>query len=337
MCVLLLCLDRNPGSRFLSENLRQIFKIQAIFKMRNYNTEEDFWRIRAFLREIFFLNERRERSWHVARLDYWRWHLIENCRVCGPLEEVTFIWETTKGKIYAVLNPFEMGEVVLHIHPDFRSPDLEHELFAAAEKYLTGQKPDGQRYLVTLADQDDPLRQQVLADRGYMNRGQPVRRWRRDLNGVIPAVEIAPGYTIRSMGGLEEHPARSWASWTAFHPHEPAEAYEGWEWYCNVQRAPLYRRDLDIVAAVPSGEIAAFSTIFFDDVTRSGVCVLVGTAAEHQRRGLGKAVITEGLRRLERMGATRAFANGFDPPANALYSAVLGTVDLADSWVKTWT
>jgi hypothetical protein len=45
-------------------------------------------------------------------------------------------------------------------------------------------------------------------------------------------------------------------------------------------------------------------------------------------------VITEGLRRLQRMGGTRAFANGYDPAANALYGSVLGTSDRDESWFK---
>jgi len=48
--------------------------------MRVYQTEEDYCRIRAFLREVFLLNDRRELSWHVARLDYWRWHGIFTLR-----------------------------------------------------------------------------------------------------------------------------------------------------------------------------------------------------------------------------------------------------------------
>ncbi len=37
--------------------------------MRAYQTEDDYWRIRAFLREAFLLNGRRELCWPVARLD----------------------------------------------------------------------------------------------------------------------------------------------------------------------------------------------------------------------------------------------------------------------------
>ena len=62
--------------------------------MRNYRNENDYWRIRQFLREVFMCNNRLEHSWHVARLEYLRWHMIENFHVCGPLEEVSSLWLT---------------------------------------------------------------------------------------------------------------------------------------------------------------------------------------------------------------------------------------------------
>lgn len=309
--------------------------------MRPYQTEDDYWRIRAFLRQVFLLNERRELSWHVARLDYFRWHFIDNCQICDPIDQVTTLWETTgargsSGRLAAVLHPGTRGEAFMHLHPDFRTPELEEEVLATAEDRLAALAPDGTRWLSVLANQGDALRQQVLAHRGYTRREQRAYHWRRDLDAPIPDAPVAPGYTIRPMGDASEFPARSWASWRAFHPDEPDKEYEGWEWYHNIQAAPLYRRDLDIVAATDEGEIAAFCTIWFDDVTRSAVCVLVGTTPEHQRRGLGKAMIFEGLRRLKRMGGTRAFANGYDTAANALYASTLGTAELSEPWEKRW-
>ncbi|MBM3152797.1 MAG: hypothetical protein FJZ96_11465 [Chloroflexi bacterium] len=71
---------------------------------RNYCGEDDFWRIRRFLQEVFLLNNRLEHSWHVARWEYLRWPMIENCHICGPLEEVASLWETPGGQIAAVVN-----------------------------------------------------------------------------------------------------------------------------------------------------------------------------------------------------------------------------------------
>ena len=60
---------------------------------RKYQTEDDYWRIRIFLREVFLLNDRRNFSWPVARLDYWRWHGILNLGA-GTLEKGVYLWET---------------------------------------------------------------------------------------------------------------------------------------------------------------------------------------------------------------------------------------------------
>jgi len=299
--------------------------------MRPYRSEDDFWRIRSFLREVFLLNGRREHSWHVARFDYWRWHLVQNLQVCSPFEKVITLWEVD-GQIAAVQQPDDWNEARLHVHPAFRTPELEDEMLAQAEAHLP--RRDVAPILYVPVFSADTQRKQVLARRGYARQGGPVHHWSRNLDTPIAEAPVAEGYTVRSMGDLSEHPARSWASWRAFHPDAPDAGYEGFSWYRNVQSSALYRRDLDIVAAAPGGEIAAFCTIYYDDYTRSAVCVLVGTAAEHQRRGLGRAVMTEGLRRAQALGCTRMFANAYDPPADALYGSMLGSLELSETWLK---
>lgn len=302
---------------------------------RQAQTEDDYWRIRNFLREVLAFNGRREHSWHVARLDYLRWHFILNLQVCDPVEKAATLWETAGDQIAAVLHPVGWSEVCLHVHPHFRTATLEDEMLAHAEEHLFGRNQAGHRCLYVPAFAGDAQRQEILARRGYTRQSGVVHHWHRDLECPLPETPLAPGYTIRSMGDLSENPARSWASWRAFHADEPDEAYDGdWSWYQNVQSAPLYRRDLDIVAAAPDGSIAAFCTIFYDDYTRSAVSVLVGTAAEHWRRGLGKAVMIEGMRRLQLMGCTRLLANAYDPPADALYGSVLGTKEDSKTWLK---
>jgi mycothiol synthase len=91
------------------------------------------------------------------------------------------------------------------------------------------------------------------------------------------------------------------------------------------------------VAIAPSGEIAAFTTIWYDDVTRSGYFGPVGTMPEHQRHGLVRALLCEGVRRLKKMGATQAMTIGGEPPANALYQSMLDPdFDLYMPWEKCW-
>lgn len=306
--------------------------------MRSYQNEEDYWRIRNFLRTVFLLNDRLEHSWHVARLDHWRWHFIQTCRETGPVEQVTTIWETGNGEIAAVLHPICHDEIRLHVHPRFRSAALEEEILVFAEAHHSDWFREGQRILYCPIFADDDLRRQTLIGRGFEKRPGWGHHWRRDLEGDLPHTPAPPGYTIRSMGDEREHPSRSWASWRAFHAEEPDENYDGdYSWYRNMQSAPLYRRDLDIVAATHQGEIAAFCTISYDDYTRSAVTVLVGVAAEHWRRGLGKAIILEGMQRLKHLGCTRVFATAHDPAADALYRSVMQTHKLTETWTKIWS
>jgi len=302
---------------------------------RGYEGEEDYWRLRAFLREVFLLNGRQERSWQVARLDYWRWHVVENCGIGATMDEVIFFWEDAKGEIVAAVHPEGPGDVHLQVHPAFRTPALEEEMIALAEERLARPREGGRRWLQIWARQQDALRRDLLARRGYVAGAWPEVHRQRHLDGPIPVAAVAPGYAIRSLGGPEELPARSWASWRGFHEDEPDDQYDGWEWYRNLQRMPLYRRDLDLVAVAPTGEIAAFCTIWFDDVTRTGYTEPVATVPEHRRRGLGKAILTEALRRLQRMGGTLATVGGFSPAANALYGSVFSREHtLVEHWER---
>jgi len=300
--------------------------------VRSYRDEDDYWLVRAFLREVFRLNGGRELSWQVYRFDYWRWHGIENLGR-GRLEDSVFIWETLHGQIAAVLNREGPGHVFLQVHPDFGTRELEEEMITVAERYLARPLPEGRRKLIVWVDSEDGVRQGIVARRGYAGGGEPEYQRRRAMSMPIPDAPVAEGYTVRALGSGDELPARSWASWRAFHPDEPDDRYEGWEWYRNIQRAPLYRRDLDIVAVAPSGEFAAFCTIWFDDVTRTGSFEPVGTVPEHRRRGLGKAVMYEGLHRLRRLGADVAHVGSGSPPAHALYASVGFTeYDLSEPW-----
>jgi len=296
--------------------------------------------MREFLRQVFLLNHRLERSWHVARLDYARWHVCLNCAKVR-LEDVAFLWEA-EGQIVAILMPDGgPGDAHLSVHPTLRTLELEEEMLDVAEERLPTVRPDGSRKLYVWVPGQDTLRQELVSRHGYSKDNWPEYQWRRDLDIAIPDVPVPPGYTIRSLGDGLELLERCYASGLGFHEGDIKIAVENRDdptWYRNIQTAPLYRRDLDLVAIAPDGAIAAFCTIWFDDVTRSAYFEPVATVPAHQQRGLGKALLTEGLRRLQRMGTTRAFVGGYSIAANALYRSVMGSEhELYEPWVKEWS
>jgi GNAT superfamily N-acetyltransferase len=308
-------------------------------KLRKYQSEEDFWRMREFLRQVFFANNLRQHSWHVARLDYARWHTCLNCAHVS-LEEIAYLWESN-GELVAFLMPDGgRGEAHLNVHPDLTSLELEEEMLEVAEQNLFSDRPEGKHSLLVWCGEHNTLRQELLTRRGYRKENFPENQWRRYLDKPIPEVPLAPGYTIRSLGDGLELLERCYASGLGFHKGDIKTAVENRDdpsWYRNIQTAPLYRRDLDLVAIAPDGAIASFCTIWFDDVTRSAYYEPMATVPAHQRRGLGRAVMHEGLRRLQRMGCVIAFVGGYSAEANALYKSVMSNErDLDEPWVKKW-
>jgi len=71
-------------------------------------------------------------------------------------------------------------------------------------------------------------------------------------------------------------------------------------------RSPVYNPQQDIVVSAPDGRIASFCKLWLDPVNRVGNFEPVGTHPDFQRRGLGRAVMLEGLHRLQAWGMTSA-------------------------------
>jgi len=296
--------------------------------------------MRAFLREVFMLNSRLEHSWHVARLEYARFHVCMNCNNIS-LESIAWLWENEGQIIGFVMPDGSFGEAHFCVHPEFDTPELAEEMLDVAEENLAEVKKDGSRSLSVWAPESDTVRKDLLIGRDYQLGNPPETQWYRDLDTTIQEAPLPSGYNIRALGDGLELLERCYASGLGFHKGDIKIAVENREdptWYRNIQTAPLYRRDLDLIVLTNDGSIAAFCTIWFDDVTRSAYFEPVATIPAYQKRGLGKALLTEGLRRLQRMGTLRAFVSGYSQAANSLYSSVFGPKhEVYQVWEKIWT
>jgi GNAT superfamily N-acetyltransferase len=309
--------------------------------MRPYRDNEDYWRIREFLRQVMLRNDLRELSWHVARMDYWWWFGNPDLEKMDLTQKI-FIWETRDGQIAAVINPENHAYAYPQVHPDFMGPELADEMVAVAEEHIA-EGDDHLRQLSFWVDSKDRIFQEVLIRRGFQRNtgpGEQEYEHRRELHGPLPDRMTVPGYTIRPQGDGLELLERCYASGLGFHEGDVSVASKNRDnpdWYHHIQAAPLYRRDLDLIAVAPDGSIASFCTIWFDDVTRTAYFEPVATVPTHQRKGLGKAVLLEGLHRIQHMGCKVAFVGGYSERANALYFSVMGPeYDVLEPWETTF-
>ena len=111
--------------------------------------------------------------------------------------------------------------------------------------------------------------------------------------GRRPAVpDLPPGFTLRARSDL---PAR---------PH-PMIARNGEQVADRLAECSLYRADLDLAIYDPDGEVAAYGLFWADPITGVGLVEPMRTEDRHQRRGLGRVLLTAGLERLAGRGCTR--------------------------------
>lgn len=239
--------------------------------------------------------------------------------------------------------PRGQGSGVLQIDPDLASPALLEEMVNVAEEHLPILARDGKRKLQIFTDAHDKTLQELLARHSFQRVERPEEsefQHRRSLDDPLPPLTDIPGYTIRAMGDGLEFLERCYASGLGFHEDDINIARDNRdhpEWYRAIQMAPLYRRDLDIIAVAADGSIGSFCTMWFDDVSLTAYIEPVATVPAHRHKGLGKATILFGLQRLQRMGCKVAFVGGYSPAANALYFSVMGPEhDISEPWEKIY-
>jgi len=295
-------------------------------RVRKVQGEVDYWKVRGFLREVFLRNDRKEYSWQTARLDYWRWHGMGNCHPELAWTDLLFLFEDENHELLGVLCAEEPGQNFLQLPPSLPCPELETRMIQTAEQNMTLQTKEGSHKLWIFSHATNEGRNALLQARGYSRCKWKENQYYRELQTLPPKPPLPEGFRLRSMrteGDLEQ---RSWASWRAFHSDEPDENYDNDQgaWYHKITIQPMYRRDLDVVVEPLGGPIVGFCTVWFDDVTRTGYFEPVGLMPEFQRKGLGKALLYEGMKRLKAIGGTLATVGGSSEGANRLYASMMG-------------
>ncbi len=281
--------------------------------------EDDWWRLRRLLVELVALVPPGF-CWDVRRLDGSRFYHPDPPR--NPRwQTLTRLWETAEGRLVAAVNQEGRGDAHLQVHPDFRH--LEEEMVAWAEGSLAGPaEEENRRELELVVFDDDEQRRELLERRGYRETSD-WRVTRRLCLGHPPPVRSPPaeGYSLRATRPDELQDRERIADLLnvafgrTFHTAEEYKAF--------TRTAPSFVADLDLVAVAPDGSFASYVGIAYDGANRRGIVEPVCTHPDHRRNGLARALIREGLTRLEARGGVDATVDtGSGEAANALYAGL---------------
>jgi GNAT superfamily N-acetyltransferase len=138
----------------------------------------------------------------------------------------------------------------------------------------------------------------------------------------LPAIRLPDGFTVQGVRDLDDGRLRARVTHGAFGPNDDWERY--WAEYAQYMGSAAYDGERDLFVRSPDGQGASACTIWLDPLNRVGLFEPVATHPDFQGQGLGKAVMAEGLRRMQAAGMRRAVV-GFDPnnaAALALYTSM---------------
>jgi predicted N-acetyltransferase YhbS len=200
------------------------------------------------------------------------------------------------------------GEIFVQRHPEHLH--LLGEMVAHGERSYAN--PGTGRAHILAYEDDTPLLE-VLESRGYVRNPTPASSHLELELGEVPPPDLPAGYRLLSMADECDLERRREVVGRAFNHTDPREWPSALA-YRELQRAPDYRPELDLVIAAPDGTYAACAIVWYDELNRVGHLEPLGTRPEFRQRGLARELLHEGLRRLRRLGATRMpMTGGHDP------------------------
>jgi len=138
----------------------------------------------------------------------------------------------------------------------------------------------------------------------------------------IPAgAKLPDGFYIRPLHGASEVDAYVELHRSVFESKNMTIA-----WRSRTLQRPEYIPDLDLVAVAPNGQLAAFCICWLakdDNDNISGQIEPMGVHADFRKLGLGRAILSEGLRRLSARGAKHIYVqtDSYRDAAFKLYEA----------------
>jgi len=125
---------------------------------------------------------------------------------------------------------------------------------------------------------------------------------RRSSPTKIKKYSPPPMFSVRSLKGKEEI-----SDYVTLHQSVFESKNMTKEWRLRTITHLDYHQELDIVVTTPENKLAAFCICWYDENTQTGQVEPLGCAKEFTNRALGRVALSEGLSRLQNLGARNIF------------------------------
>ena len=268
-------------------------------KFRNFTPYKDSSKVSEFLCKTYPPSDRNP-NWHRARWEYMVYAIHD-----GIEENLSPIglWETDQ-KIVGMVNfESQLGEAYFHTDPAFAY--LKKEMLHFAETQL-GNTENGTTQLTLFVNEFDQELERLAETAGYKKMDEhPQVTARLNLIENSCYYELPEGFQITDRRKNNDLWKINRVLWRGFnHEGSPPEKYIAGR--ANVEKAPLFRKNLVTMVEDPDGNFVSYCGLWYEEATKVAYVEPVATDPDYRRMGLGKAAVLESLKRAKKLGATRA-------------------------------
>lgn len=278
--------------------------------MRRYR-QEDFMKVRDFLVDTYAIFQR-PYNWTIERWNF----SISMARIMNGVsleayESQIAIWERDQEIVAVVTAEGENdGEAFFLMAHDQIPDEILQGMFTFCDNHL-GKEKDGKRVIYLRIPLENTRTEKLALNRGFTKQSWIESVSELSLGQDLP-VELAEGFSFKSgdeVTSVEKGEAHAKAfgyfDETLYRERSP-------KGYQAISETPDYRPDLDLYAISPDGEIAAFSTMWYDQRNRIGMLEPVGTIPEYRKLGLGRACIMQLANQVKQEGGLKVYVGSGD-------------------------
>lgn len=212
----------------------------------------------------------------------------------------TRIWEADNLPVaFAFVDDF--SNLMFVTDPAYHTPELEAEIMAWGLAVVRARNTEtGESNTLDASCQaGNAARLAFLERHGFQREDIRSLGYRRPLAVPIAEQPLPAGFSVRPARGEEEVEDLVALHRSAFGTDNMTVEYR-----LAMMRAPQYVPDLDLLAVAPNGELAAFCICGFEeDDPEVGYTDPIGVREGYKGQGLGRAIVTAGLRAIQARGA----------------------------------
>lgn len=268
-------------------------------QFRNYTKEPGITEDYARVRDFFIRLEYSEFSY--TRWDWMTTHTYLDRSAVGKIG----IWEDDENIVGLATFDCELGQAFCITLPNYEY--LKKEMLIYAKENLSKNGEFG----ITIGDTDYKF-QDIAAEMGFVATENKESNAVFNLDKTSTDYNLPDGFYITSMKETFDLYQYGRVLWKGFNHELDGEG----EYIFTKEKEQLFKDEmlrpnvdlsLKVAVVAPTGNFAAYCGMWYEPKAGYAVIEPVATDPDYRKLGLGKAAVLEGIKRVGKLGAKKAF------------------------------